>query len=77
MGWDDLYLVLYWIVVLTGLRAAIMDYLLVPLAQMAGVTTKKDKTRFAEQAWILIYDSTVWSLGMVQTAVHMAIDHIG
>ena len=64
-GWDDLYMVAYSIIVLTGLRAATLDYVLVPLAQMLGVTKKKDKLRFAEQGWILIYDSVIWSLGMV------------
>lgn len=66
LGWDDFYMVLYSIIVLTGLRAATMDYALMPLAQLAGVTKKKEKVRFAEQAWVLIYDSTVFSLGMVR-----------
>ncbi len=65
VGWDDLYIVLYSIIVLTGLRAATMDYVLEPLAQVAGITKRKDKIRFAEQAWVLIYDSIFWSLGMV------------
>lgn len=64
-GWDDFYMVVYSIIVLTGLRAGILDYLLMPLAQLAGVHKKKDKVRFAEQAWILIYDSVFWTLGMV------------
>jgi acyl-CoA-dependent ceramide synthase len=48
-------MVFYWITVFTGLRAAVMDYLLVPLAQRAGIGKKKEKVRFAEQAWIFIY----------------------
>ena len=58
-------MVAYSIVMLTGLRAATMDYILVPLAQLGGVTKKKDKDRFTEQAWVVIYDSFSWSLGMV------------
>lgn len=65
LGWDDLPLVFYWIVVFTGLRAAVMDYVFVPLAQMAGIEKKKEKVRFAEQAWIFVYPLGVWSLGMV------------
>lgn len=42
-----------------------MDYILTPLAYLLGLHNQKDKTRFAEQAWVLIYDSTFWSLGMV------------
>jgi len=55
----------YWIVVFTGLRAAVMDYLLKPLAKKGGVKTERDQTRFAEQAWLLIYCSVFWTLGMV------------
>ena len=49
----------------TGLRAAVMDFILVPAAHMAGIQKKKEKDRFAEQAWILVYDTAFWSLGMV------------
>ena len=58
-------MVIYSIVVLTGLRAGTMDYILLPLAQVAGVRKKKDQVRFAEQGWVLIYDTTMWILGMV------------
>ncbi len=49
----------------TGLRAAVMDYILVPIAQMAGILKKKEIVRFAEQAWIFVYYTAFWSLGMV------------
>ena len=68
LGWDDIFMVFFWIIVFTGLRVAVMDYLLVPLAQAAGITKKKEKTRFAEQAWVLVYYGTFWSLGMVNVA---------
>ena len=66
MGWDDVYMVCYSIVVLTGLRAAAMDYVLVPLAQLGNVKSKKDKVRFSEQGWVLIYDTTLFALGVVR-----------
>ena len=65
LGWDDLPLVFYWLIVFTGLRVAVMDYVLVPLAQMAGIEKKKDKVRFAEQGWSFVYYIAFWSLGMV------------
>lgn len=64
-------MVSYWIVLFTGLRAAIINFALMPLAQWAGVQKKKDLTRFAEQAWLLIYYSVFWSLGMVGTSPRM------
>ena len=65
-GWDDLYLVLFSIIVLMGLRAATLDYILLPIAQLQGITKRKEKIRFAEQAWILLYGSIFWTLGMVR-----------
>lgn len=50
----------------TGLRAVVMDYILKPLAQMVGLEKKKEKTRFAEQAWVLLYYIAFWPLGMVR-----------
>lgn len=67
MGQDDISMVAYWIVVLTGLRAAVMDYVLMPLAQTAGIEKQKEKVRFSEQAWIFIYYAGFFSLGMVSS----------
>ena len=67
IGWDDLPLVFYWIIVFTGLRVAVMNYILEPLAHLANIHKKKDKVRFAEQAWVFIYDTAFWCLGMVNT----------
>lgn len=66
-GWDDLKLVALWIIVFTGLRAATMDYVLIPIARMAGTNKKKATVRFAEQAWMLVYYIVFWTLGMVST----------
>ena len=65
LGADDAYMVIYWIVVFTALRTAVMDYLLMPLARKAGVKKARDQTRFCEQAWLLVYYSVFWSVGMV------------
>ena len=53
------------IVLFSGLRAGVMDYVLAPLARMLGLSKKKEVTRFAEQGWMLIYYSVFWPLGMV------------
>jgi very-long-chain ceramide synthase len=64
LGWDDIFFVFYWIIVFTGMRCAIMDYILTPVAAWAGIEKKKARVRFAEQAWILIYYTGFWSTGM-------------
>ncbi|EON64538.1 hypothetical protein W97_03771 [Coniosporium apollinis CBS 100218] len=63
-GWDDLSLVSFWIVIFTGLRAAVMDYILKPYARWGGVDKPKARVRFAEQAWLFLYYSIFWTLGM-------------
>lgn len=62
-------MVSYWVVIFTGLRAAVMDYILMPLAKKGGVKTERDKIRFAEQAWLMVYYCVFWPLGMVSTKV--------
>lgn len=52
--------------IFTGLRVAFMDYVLHPLAALWGVKNKKDKVRFVEQAWLLVYYSGFFTLGMVR-----------
>ena len=49
----------------TFLRATSVDYIFMPFARRGGISTKKDLIRFAEQAWLLIYYSVFWTLGMV------------
>lgn len=72
LGWDDSFLVIYWIVVFTGLRAVMLDYVLTPLAQILGLEKRKEKTRFAEQAWLLIYYIGISPLGMVFATPRLA-----
>jgi acyl-CoA-dependent ceramide synthase len=64
LGWDDIFFVFYWIIVFTGMRAFVMTYLLTPLATSLGLEKKKAKTRFVEQAWILIYPGVFLSIGL-------------
>lgn len=64
-GWDDACMVFFWVVMFTALRASVMEYLLMPLAQVGGVTKKMEILRFAEQAWIGIYYTISFSVGMV------------
>ncbi|GAB0133143.1 hypothetical protein EsDP_00001558 [Epichloe bromicola] len=63
-GFDDFYLMIFCIVVLTGLRAGVMDHVLAPLASHWGVSKAKDRTRFGEQGWMLMYYSVFWPVGM-------------
>ena len=67
-GLDDLYLVFFWIVLFTFLRSAVIDYVLVPLAHLGGINTRKGVVRFSEQAWLVIYYGAFWGVGMVSRA---------
>lgn len=69
-GSDDLPFVLLWTVIFTGLRVAVMEYILDPLARLAGIKTKKGLDRFKEQAWLVIYYTGSWSLAMVRSRAH-------
>ncbi|KAG9743522.1 sphingosine N-acyltransferase lac1, partial [Aureobasidium melanogenum] len=62
-GWQDLKFVSLCIIVFTGLRAAAMDYALVPMARKCGIHKKKATIRFAEQAWLVLYYAAFWFLG--------------
>ncbi|KIV91354.1 hypothetical protein PV10_05900 [Exophiala mesophila] len=64
LGWDDVFFIFYWLVVFTGLRCSVMDYILTPLASTLGLKKRKPKVRFSEQAWILIYYSMSWATGI-------------
>ncbi|KAG7291416.1 hypothetical protein NEMBOFW57_001435 [Staphylotrichum longicolle] len=66
IGWADSHLVLFCIVLLTGLRAATMEYILAPFAKSQGISKRKDITRFSEQAWMSVYYAFFWPLGLSQ-----------
>ncbi|KAI9836942.1 MAG: sphingosine N-acyltransferase lag1 [Thelocarpon superellum] len=63
-GWNDMSMVFYWIVLFTGLRVGVMDFILIPFAQWGGVRNRKGRVRFAEQGWLFFYYGFSWSLGM-------------
>lgn len=42
-----------------------MEYALAPFAKYMGISKKKEVTRFAEQAWLVLYCTMFWSLGFV------------
>ncbi|QPG96715.1 hypothetical protein C2857_005076 [Epichloe festucae Fl1] len=63
-GFDDFYFMTFCIVVLTGLRAGVMNHMLAPFASHWGVSKAKDRTRFAEQGWMLMYYNVFWPVGM-------------
>jgi acyl-CoA-dependent ceramide synthase len=65
-GFDDAYLIAFFIVLFTGLRAGTMDYILAPLGRLNGISKKKTLTRFTEQAWLLVYYCVFWPTGMVR-----------
>ena len=65
-GWDDAALVAFSVIIFTGLRVAVMEYILSPLAELGGITKKKEKVRFAEQAWVFIYHLAAWALDVVR-----------
>lgn len=63
-GKDDVYLVLFWVVILVILRVVVMDYIASPWARMQGMG-KKGAIRFAEQAWSAVYYFFSFAIGMV------------
>lgn len=68
-GTDDISFVMTVVVVFTGIRVTVMEYFLDPLARLGGIKTKKGLDRFKEQAWLVIYCTCSWSLGMVSPQV--------
>lgn len=71
LGWDDGYLILFCVLLFTGLRAASMEYVLAPFAKAHGIKKRKDITRFSEQAWLLMYYMVFWTLGAVSGAMRL------
>jgi acyl-CoA-dependent ceramide synthase len=65
VGKDDAYFMTFCVVLFTCLRAASMEHVFAPFAKAMGVVKRKDVTRFSEQAWLLVYYSYFWSLGLV------------
>ncbi len=64
LGKDDAYLVIFLIVLFTGLRASTMEYVLAPFARGQGLYRKKPVTRFSEQAWLVIVYTVFFPAGV-------------
>ncbi|ORY67522.1 TLC domain-containing protein [Pseudomassariella vexata] len=64
LGADDVYFILFCTILLTGLRAGIMNHILAPLAKAGGITKKKEIARFAEQGFLVIHYGIFWSIGV-------------
>jgi acyl-CoA-dependent ceramide synthase len=65
-GRDDIYFVISAVIAFTAVRAIFIEWILRPLAKATGLK-KKASLRFAEQAWLVVYDTTYWSYGVVRT----------
>lgn len=65
--WDLAFLFFY-ICGFTALRAAMMDYVLLPIAKLAEVPRKKHQ-RFAEQGWAFLYYTFAFSFGIVSCVI--------
>jgi len=71
VGYDDAYLIAFLIVLFTGIRAATLEYFLVPLARICGVKKRKNVLRFGEQAYMMLCYVVFWSVGMVCFVIHL------
>ncbi|KAF2721115.1 LAG1-domain-containing protein [Polychaeton citri CBS 116435] len=63
-GSKDMCLVASFIVLFTAVRAACLDYFLLPIAGLCGIEKKKARVRFAEQGHLLLYYLVYWSWGV-------------
>ena len=73
---DHIYFVSAWVVLFTVTRAITVEWLLQLLAGILGVA-KRSHLKFAEQVWIFLYYSSIWSLAMVLAPLEAVILHTG
>lgn len=64
IGVNDVYFVLFSIVALTFARAVCVERILKYVAERAQIKTKKQRERFVEQGWSVVYYVTSFSSGM-------------
>ncbi|TFA98001.1 Sphingosine N-acyltransferase lag1 [Trichoderma ghanense] len=64
IGRLDLCFVLFFIFFFTGIRHAVMAFVLTPLAKRCGIEKRRDRERFSEQMWNVIHYSLFWPLGI-------------
>lgn len=56
IGFDDFYMVVHGVLLLTWMRSCLMQYILDPIAiYLCKIYSKKARVRFAEQGWSFIY----------------------
>ena len=65
-GSEDALFVLGWLVLMTAIRATIIECIY-EFATRLRVMSRKASMRFAEQGFLLFYDFTSFSMGMVRT----------
>lgn len=64
IGINDAYYVAYWVVLLSFMRAFMMQWLFDPIAhKLCHVHSRKARVRFAEQSWLVFYYSCSFALG--------------
>lgn len=63
-GFNDIYYVAAFTIVLTAMWATAVHWVLEPMALQMGLS-KGNARRFAEQAWMGIYYLSMWILGLV------------
>lgn len=63
-GWRDIYCVAAFGSALTAMWAMSVTWIFEPIATRMGLSRGKAR-RFAEQTWLCIYYSSMWTLGMV------------
>lgn len=65
IGVEDTYFVIHWIIILTFLRAYLMEkFFGIYAEKRLGIKSQKAKTRFAEQSWSLVYYSSSFIFGV-------------
>lgn len=67
-GFNDIYFVLGWVVLLTAIRATIIASTY-QLITWLNLVSGKARVRFSEQSWLLFYDGISFSLGMVRNCL--------
>jgi acyl-CoA-dependent ceramide synthase len=68
-GFADMCIVAFWIMAITGLRVATMDYFFIPFASANGILSRKGRIRFAEQGWMVAYYSISFGVGLVRISL--------
>lgn len=64
-GPDDVLFASGWLVFLTLARAALIEGVSLSIARY-GHVSRKDRTRLAEQSWLLVYYALSFAVGMVR-----------